>query len=70
MKRLFDERDMWTDHALDLERSASSLLEPLVKEYLDAGYTSHDVELVLMNTVSIMLCKERLGRRFGAEDPR
>lgn len=57
--------DGWTDEAEELCREVRAVLKPVIEKYHDAGYNSYDIQLIIMEEVSIEVTGERLMRKHG-----
>jgi hypothetical protein len=60
MTSFFDDNESYTKEATDLDTKVSRLLKPLVKEYVEMGYSTRDIEAVLLSAVNMTCVVERL----------
>ena len=60
MTSLFDENECYTQESTDLDIKVSLFLKPIVKEYLEKGYSTRDIESVLLCAVNMTCVEERL----------
>ena len=63
MESLFDDNECYTEDANELDIKVSRLLKPIVKEYLKYGYSSREVENILVNSVTMTCIEARLGKQ-------
>ena len=48
MKHLFNDKDEWTEESRNLDREVGEALRPIIKKWLDAGYSIRDIQLSVM----------------------
>ena len=47
MKSLFDEKNLYTEDAGDLDRMASNAIRPIFEAYLKEGYSPREISYVI-----------------------
>lgn len=57
--------DNWSKEADAICSEVSAALAPIINKYHDAGYNSYDIQLIIMEQVSIQVTGARLMRRHG-----
>ncbi len=71
MKRLFDEREEWTDEGRELAVEAMKLLTPLYKKWADAGYSIRDMQTIISVEANSaggwILIKRRIDERAASK---
>lgn len=60
MKRLFNERDHFTPAATLLESKLCDVLTPLIKAWATDGYSTRDIEHLIVGVVGSICSEERL----------
>ena len=53
MKRLFNDKDNWSDEANALQHEATLLLKPLIEKYQNLGFSVREIDYVLSNAISM-----------------
>lgn len=60
MKSLFDDNECYTEEAVKLDNEMSSLIKPVVKRYIEMGYSTREIENIIITGVTMVAVEERL----------
>lgn len=63
MSDLFDENECWTDDSNKIFDEFSSIIEPLIKKYMEKGYKLRELEIILYGAVSNNILREIVNKR-------
>jgi hypothetical protein len=62
-KRLVsDDYETYTKTGEALAESAKTKLEPIIEYLIDEGYATVDIQHILLEEISVMICEKRLDR--------
>ena len=65
MKKLISEKyEHLNDEGRQLDRNFSEILKPLINEYVDNGYSTIEIEHVLVGNITLRMAEVRMKRGF------
>jgi hypothetical protein len=50
MKRLFNEKEEWTDESRQFDIEIAEAVQPVIKKWIDSGYSKRDIQLAVCFT--------------------
>lgn len=64
MKRLFNDTDeRWTEEGIDLHAQLHKAIQPVIKDWVENGYSIRDIQLIAQGTVHDITLSELLDKR-------
>lgn len=68
MKRLYNKQEHYTEHGKKLAGEVNDAIEPLARKWMEAGFTTREVEEIIANTARCACIFMRFMVKSEAED--